>query len=102
MQRECTRCRHRFTPGDLARQQSKNMEAERKAAGLTGVRFLYYDCPYCGASDIFVDILPLGEEAPEDFLRRRDEMEAVVRRLHDWQPCGPVDAVVTVPGNTVY
>ena len=58
------------------------MEAERKAAGLTGVRFLYYRCPGCGINDIFVDILPQPAESPEDFQQRRDEMEAVVRRLH--------------------
>ena len=81
MKRECTRCGRPFTPPDLARTESKNMEADRKAAGLEGVRFLYYRCP-CGTDDIFVDILPRSGEAAEEFDRRRDEMEGVVRAMH--------------------
>ncbi|HJZ91224.1 MAG TPA: hypothetical protein VKE40_10150 [Gemmataceae bacterium] len=81
MKRECTRCGRPFTPNDLAREESRNMEAERKAAGLEGVRFLYYRCP-CGMDDIFVDVLPRDDEFAEDFERRRAAMEAVVRRLH--------------------
>jgi hypothetical protein len=84
MNRDCTRCGHRFTPGDLAREESRNLEQERRAAGLEGVRFLYYHCPGCGTNDIFVDILPRPGESPKDFRARRDEMEAVVRGLpHD-------------------
>jgi hypothetical protein len=82
MKRECTRCRRPFTPQDLAKEESKGMEAERKAAGLEGVRFLYYHCPACEFDDIFVDILPCEGESPEDFHKRRDEMEAVVRQLN--------------------
>jgi hypothetical protein len=97
MRRLCTNCRHAFTPGDLVRPRSKDMEADRKAAGLAGVRFLYYACPDCGTDDIFVDILPLDGEAPEVMRRRQAEMEAVVRAMHDGQPGGGVDAVVTAP-----
>lgn len=81
MKRTCTRCSRSFTPDDLAREESKGMEAERKARGLEGVRFLYYRCP-CGTNDIFVDILPRADELMEDFERRRAEMEAVVRKMH--------------------
>lgn len=81
MKRECNHCGRQFTPADLARTESKNMEAERKAAGLEGVRFLYYRCP-CGTAEIFVDILPRADELAEDFEHRRAEMEAVVRGLH--------------------
>jgi hypothetical protein len=95
MLRECTRCGRPFTPADLAREESKGMEAERKAAGLVGVRFVYYTCPDCGAADIFVDILSLDGEAPEAFRQRRAEMEAVVRSLHADAPAGAADAVVT-------
>jgi len=94
MQRECTRCRRLFSPPDLARDESKNLEADRKAAGLVGVRFLYYTCPACRTADIFVDILPVAGEPDEAFHRRRDEMEAVVRRLHDEAGDGTVEAVV--------
>lgn len=95
MQRECTRCRRAFRSQDLARSESKNLESARKAAGLAGVRFLYYACPACWTADIFVDILPQSGEPPEEFHRRRDEMEGVVRRLHDEHGDGDVDAVVT-------
>jgi len=93
MQRECTRCRRLFTPPDLARTESKNLEAERKARGLVGVRFLYYTCPACQMADIFVDILPLAGEPSEAFHQRRDEMETVVRKLHEYGD-GAVEAVV--------
>ena len=82
MLRECTSCCRPFAPEDLARTESKNMEAERKAAGLRGVRFLYYRCPACGTADIFVDILPREGEFAEDYEQRRAEMEAVVHDLH--------------------
>jgi hypothetical protein len=81
MKRECTRCGRPFTPPDLARTESKTMEADRKAAGLEGVRFLYYRCP-CGMDDIFVDILPRPDEPAAEFDRRRAEMEGVVREMH--------------------
>ncbi len=95
MQRECTHCNRPFTPRDLVREESKNMEADRKAAGLTGVRFLYYACPACGGADIFVDLLPRHDETRAQFRRRRAEMEEVVRRLHDERGDELVEAVVT-------
>jgi len=58
------------------------MEAERRANGLEGVRFLYYRCPGCGLADIFVDVHPLEGESAEDFRQRRDELEAAARRVH--------------------
>jgi hypothetical protein len=82
MHRECPRCHRRFRTTDLAREESQNMETERTAAGLEGVRFLYYHCPACGADNIFVDILPRDGEPEGEFDARRAEMEAVVRGLH--------------------
>ena len=90
MHRECTRCRRPFLPSDLRREESKNMLAQRRAAGLEGVRFLYYHCGGCGMDDIFVDIVPLEAEAVEDFEARRDTMESVVRNLQ----ADDIDAVV--------
>ena len=91
MERQCTRCRRPFAAADLCRSESKGMEAERKAAGLTGVRFLYYHCPECSTDDIFVDLLPLEGESDVAFRQRRDEMETAVRQLHSES----TDAVVT-------
>ena len=83
MDRSCTRCRRPFLPADLAKTVSKRMESDRKAAGLEGVRFLDYLCPACGADSIFVDILPRDGETPDEYRERREEMERVVRALHD-------------------
>jgi hypothetical protein len=82
MQRDCTRCRRPFTPADLSREETANLEAERKAAGLEGVKFVYFHCPACGMDDIFVAILPRATEFVEDYEARRDAMEKVVRELH--------------------
>jgi hypothetical protein len=83
MQRQCTHCERPFTADDLAREESKGMEAERKQLGLQGVRFFYYNCPACQRADIFVDVLPVPGEAPEAFQTRRAELEKAVRQLHD-------------------
>src|SRR4051794_15241867 len=94
MSRRCTKCDRPFTADDLAPDATGNMEADRDAAGLRGVKFLYYSCP-CGTADIFVDILPLPGEGAEQFLRRRGEMETVVRDLHADKPDGAADVVVS-------
>lgn len=82
MPRDCTRCRRPFAVADLSREETRNMEAERKASGLEGVKFLYFHCPGCGMDDIFVAVVPLETEFVEDFEARRDAMEQVVRGLH--------------------
>ena len=80
MRRQCVRC-GRALATDFVREASRNMEVDRKAAGLEGVRFLYYRCP-CGVADVFVDVLPRHDELMEDFNRRVGEMEEAVRGLH--------------------
>jgi hypothetical protein len=92
MQRECTSCTRPFAPADLDRAASRGLEADRKRAGLEGVRFLYYRCPACGTGDIFVDVLPRDGEFVEDYERRRDEMEVVARGL-----CAEGVTAVVVP-----
>jgi hypothetical protein len=81
MIRKCSRCQKDFTPAELSREESRGMEAQRKAMGLQGVLFRYYACAACGNADIFVDLHPLPGEADEAFRRRRDEMEATVKLL---------------------
>ena len=97
MTRECTLCRRPFGAEDLCRTHTKGMEAERKAAGLEGVRFLYFHCPACGMDDILVGVLPLPGESREDFVERRDALEAAVRRLHE-EPARADAVVVAVEG----
>ena len=82
MPRECTRCRRPFELADLSHEETGNLESQRKAAGLEGVKFLYFKCPACGMDDIFVAILPLETEFAEDYEARRETMEKVVRRMH--------------------
>jgi hypothetical protein len=81
MMRTCSHCGKEFTPQELSREDSKGLEAERKALGLEGVLFRYYTCSTCGQADIFVDIRPLEGESEEAFHRRREEMEATIQQL---------------------
>ena len=80
MIRECRHCHRPFTAQDFVKEESKNMEADRKRLGLEGVRFLYYTCPGCGRDDIFLDILHLESENAEEFQARREALEAAVRQ----------------------
>jgi hypothetical protein len=82
MMRECTQCQRPFAPQDFVKEESKNMESERKALGLEGVRFLYYTCPRCNRDAIFLDLHYLDGETPEAFSLRRAELEAAVRQVH--------------------
>jgi DNA-directed RNA polymerase subunit RPC12/RpoP len=92
MTRDCTRCGRPFALADLSREDSSNLEAERKATGLEGVKFSYFRCPACGMDDIFVAVVPRETEFVEDYEARRDAMEVVVRGLH-----APNVAAVVVP-----
>ncbi len=85
MVRVCSHCREPFTSRDLARSVSRDLEHERKAQGVRGVHFVYYACPHCGYADIFVDLLPLQGETPEQYRQRREEMEATARQLQGEQ-----------------
>ena len=91
MMRACTGCRKTFVPRELLREETRGMEAERKALGLEGVAFRYYACSACGHADIFVDVHPLAGESAQEFHRRRADLEAGVRQLHGEQ----VEVIVT-------
>ena len=82
MLRNCSHCQKPFTPSELRKELSREMEAERKALGLDGVLFRCYDCARCGTADIFVDVLAREGESDEQFRARRDELESMIRRLH--------------------
>jgi hypothetical protein len=82
MHRECLQCSRPFTARDFVKEESHEMEAQRKALGLEGVRFLYYTCPACGCADIFVDVHHLENETAEAYQKRRAELEAAVRQVH--------------------
>ena len=82
MHRECSYCRRPFTAQDFVKEESKGMEADRRALGLEGVRFLSYACPACGYADIFVDVHAIAGETPKQFQQRRWELESTVRQLY--------------------
>ena len=82
MTRQCAHCQRELTPGELATEESREMEGERRKLGLEGVRFLYYRCAGCDHADIFVEVLPLEGEADETFRERRAALEEVARQLH--------------------
>ena len=81
MIRNCSHCQKLFTPSELRKGASRELEAERKALGLEGFVFRCYDCAQCGTADIFVDVLPLEDESDEEFRARRDELETMIGRL---------------------
>jgi hypothetical protein len=81
MLRECTKCGRPFTVRDFVKEESKGMEADRKALGLEGVRFLYFTCPACGQADLFIDLLALAGESEEVFRARRAGLEAAIRQV---------------------
>jgi hypothetical protein len=81
MMRSCSHCGKAFTPKELSREDSKVLEADRKAVGLEGVLFRLYICSACHQADIFVDILRLEGELEEDFRRRREELEGTIQKL---------------------
>ncbi len=86
MERNCSHCLKSLTPRELRKPESRGMESERKALGLEGIFFRYYQCAQCGKADIFVDIHPLDHESPAEFRCRRDELEAAIARLPREQP----------------
>src|SRR5262245_26381561 len=94
--RFCTHCNREFTREDFVRDESRGMEADRRAFGLEGVRFLYYRCRDCSGVDIFVDILPLKAEAPEAFRDRREAVERAARQIH----ADGVEVILTEPVRT--
>jgi hypothetical protein len=95
MMRNCGRCHRQLTRQEFVKEESKGMEADRKRAGLQGVRFLYYRCAECGCIDLFVDVHPLPGESDEAFHQRRAELEAAAREIHENQ----VEVVLTERGH---
>jgi hypothetical protein len=82
MIRLCRHCSRAFTAQDFVKEESKNMEADRKRLGLEGIRFLYYTCPACKYDDIFLDMHHRDDETSEQFELRRDALEKAIRVTH--------------------
>jgi hypothetical protein len=82
MKRVCSHCQRPFLPQDLAREESKGMEQERKTYGLRGLRFRFYRCAACEGADIFLDVHRLRGESTDELRQRHAALEATARRLH--------------------
>jgi hypothetical protein len=82
MLRECSRCGRGFSLSDLVKEETKNMEKERRMLGVEGVRFLYFTCANCNHDEIFIDIRALPAESHQEFLKRRTDLEAAVKEVH--------------------
>ena len=81
MNRQCSRCGRTFTRDDFVREESRSLEADRKAARLQGVHFFDYHCPACGNEDIFLDVVRLDGESTEQFEARKAELETTARQV---------------------
>ena len=75
MNRQCSCCGRIFTRSDFLRDESRSLEAERKAARLQGVHFFDYRCPACGKEDVFLDVVRLDGESAEDYEARKAALE---------------------------
>jgi hypothetical protein len=81
MNRQCSSCHRTFTRDDFFREESRSLEADRRAARLQGVHFFDYRCPMCGNEDVFLDVTPLEGETADQFEARKAELEAAARRV---------------------
>jgi hypothetical protein len=81
MNRRCSRCRRIFTRADFVKEESRSLEADRKAARLQGLHFFDYRCPACGNEDVFLDVVRLEGESDERFESRKAELEATARQV---------------------
>ena len=81
MNRQCSRCARTFTRDDFVREESRSLEADRKAARLDGVHFFDYRCPTCGNEAVFIDVVRLDGESAEEFEARKAELESTARRV---------------------
>ena len=79
MNRQCSHCGRIFTRDDFVKEESRSLEADRKAARLQGVHFFDYRCPACGNEDIFLDVVRLDGESAEEFEVRKAELEVTAR-----------------------
>lgn len=94
MHRVCSHCHKSYDPHELARDDSRHVEAERKAAGVDGVHLRCYVCSHCGLESLFVDLHHLAGETDDAFRRRKADLEAAVRDLH---PAGAAVVVAERP-----
>lgn len=95
MQRGCTNCHRPFTRQDFVKNESKDLEADRRAAGLQGVHFFDYRCPDCGTEDVFVDVFRLNGETDEEYRTRKESLESGVKRVQAEE----IDVVVVEKGS---
>ena len=80
MMRKCLNCHRPFSPLDLAKEVSKDIEGDRKALGIHGMLVRCSTCSGCGHNNLFLDFRPLKGETPEEYKLRRDELEVTIKQ----------------------
>jgi hypothetical protein len=81
MFRQCSRCGKPFTPQELCKDITKNLEAKRLASGVEGVLLRVYTCAQCSRDDVFVDVCALPGESDAEYHHRKHELERLVQQL---------------------
>ena len=61
--------------------ENREMEEARRASGLEGLRFLYYNCPKCGHDNLFLEVAPVAGESNHEFRVRKKKLARVVHQL---------------------
>lgn len=93
----CAECRCVLSDAHLLHQENKKMEAARRAYGLDGLHFHYFNCPRCGHDNVFLALTPIPGETREDLKARRALLESTVRSLGSHRTS--VMVVAPKPGN---
>jgi hypothetical protein len=78
---KCDECQCVLSDAHLLHQENKKMEAARRAYGLDGLRFHYFNCPRCGHDNVFLALTPVPGETNEDLKARRAHLESTIRSV---------------------
>jgi hypothetical protein len=78
----------------LNREETANLEAERKAVSLPGVRFRYYDCILCNRATIVLQVRPLVNETRAAFFKRQQTLDRVAREIRQ----DDLQVITEIPG----
>lgn len=79
--RVCCQCHRLLSHHDVLGRESQEMEAARRAGGLDGLRFLYYNCPQCGHDNIFLEVAQLPGETGQIFRERQKSLTRAVQEV---------------------
>ena len=81
----CCACQTKLGRVDVLEEQSREMEAARRALGLEGIHFRYYCCPRCGHDNVFLVLTPLPGETHQELGERKSALAAEVGSVTAWR-----------------